>query len=175
MHRLPVALTAAALSVLAPTVRLPLADAWQPTARRTVIAAPRIGPAATAPVVPLRRLVGRYLLVKHKADPVPALVFADSAYREVLLAGTLDIRPDGTFSLRYTTRTTMRTTDEIIETPVELIGRVSSTRAGIRLTVTADSGEPAEEPWSVNATVVRGVMTVTFEDGNIEVMGFRRR
>ena len=69
----------------------------------------------------------------------------------------------------------MHSTAAVTDEPTELIGRITSSRSGIRLIVTAENGEPGEDAWSVPAVVAGGALTVTFEDGNIEAMTFRRR
>ncbi len=125
--------------------------------------------------VPLRELVGSYVLIQHKSDALPAVVHTDSTYTEQIIAGSIDIQRNAQFKLRYTTRTIMRRTGEVEDAPVELTGRVASTRTGLQLTVIADNGEPSEEPWSLNATFVRRALVVNFDDGDVEALRFRKR
>ncbi len=134
------------------------------------------GADAHARSIPVRRLVGSYVLTQHKSDPLPALVHDDSVSTELLVGGTIEIHQNSQFKLRYTTRTTMRSTGQVEDAPVELTGRVSPTPAGLRLTVMSDNGEPSEEPWSVNATLTRRLqLVVTFDDGDLETLSFRKR
>jgi hypothetical protein len=128
-------------------------------------------------VVPLRRLVGRYTIVRHNAAAVPALIYADSATSEVLVNGVLDVRRDGAFTLKYVVRVRSLLEDSVDEDATELAGRVTSTSAGIRLNVTTNTGETLEEPWVLVAeSAAAGQnITVTFQDGNLEVVRFRRR
>lgn len=138
--------------------------------------APGGADAHAARSIPVRRLVGSYVLTQHKSDPLPALVHTDSLSTELLIGGTIEIQQNSQFTLRYTTRTTMRGTGQVEDAPVELTGRVSPTPAGLRLTIMSDNGEPSEEPWSVNATVTKRLqLVVTFDDGDLETLSFRKR
>ncbi len=142
----------------------------------TGVASAPLGAAEHEQRLPIRQLIGQYILTQHKSDPLPAPLHSDSTYTEILIGGTLDIQRNAQFRLRYTTRTTARSTGQAEDAPVELTGRVSPTPSGLRLTVTADNGEPSEEPWSVNATLTKRLqLVVTFDDGDLETLSFRKR
>jgi hypothetical protein len=128
-------------------------------------------------VVPLRRLIGRYTIVRHNAAAVPSLLFSDTVSSEVLVNGTLEIKRDGAFKMVYTIRTRLLGDATVSDDRTELTGRITSTSSGITLNVTSNTGEALEEAWPLTAasTAAGRMLTVTFEDGNLEAVLFRRR
>jgi hypothetical protein len=128
----------------------------------------------------IARLVHRDDLIQFRAGAAriaAAYGDSDTVSSEVLVSGVLDVRRDGAFTLRYVVRMRSLVDDTMIEDTTELSGKVSSTSAGLRLNVTANTGETLEEAWVLSAAAAAAgrTITVTFEDGNLEAVQFRRR